>query len=241
MTMTKSPISLRIPLPGGLSALAATNTYRGLILRSVKTNGRAALVLATAGTVIATALVGVSASPAAAYCRSGMTKWNSTSSAKTIGVNTTFPSVLRNGLNGGLTQWNRSSSALRYNSPVYTAGWLIYAFRASYSYTSLMGSAPGYASTQVSGSTHNGGTLYLSNRFTWVNASQNIGQGKADVQTVVVHEVGHFTGLAHPWPGPCTDGSAYTSAEKGSVMTTINTGTRRALNSDDIAGVRAIY
>ncbi|GAB7107237.1 hypothetical protein JCM4814A_55510 [Streptomyces phaeofaciens JCM 4814] len=197
-------------------------------------------MLATAGSVIATVLVGATASPAQAYCRTGMTKWNATG-AKTIGANTTFPSGMRNGLNGGLKQWNRSGSALTYNSPVYTGGWQIYAFRASYSYTSLMGSAPGYASAQRSGGTHNGGTLYLSNRFTWVNASQNIGEGKADVQTVVVHEVGHFNGLAHPWAPHCSDGSAYTDAEKKSVMTAINTGTRRALNSDDIAGIKALY
>ncbi|MGA5204367.1 matrixin family metalloprotease [Streptomyces variegatus] len=205
------------------------------------TRTRHAAVLATAGTVMTTALVGLSASNAEAYCRSGMTKWVSPGTAKTIGANTTFPSSLRAGLNSGLKQWNRSSSALRYNSPVYTSGWQIYAFRASYSYTSLMGNAPGYAAAQRSGSTHKGGTLYLSNRFRWVNGSQNISQGKADVQTVAVHEVGHFTGLAHPWPPHCSDGSSYTNAEKKSVMTAVNTGTRRALNSDDIAGVRAIY
>lgn len=197
-------------------------------------------MLATVGTVIATALVGATASPAQAYCRTGMVKWNA-AGAKTIGANTTFPSGLRNGLNGGLKQWNRSSSALKYNSPDYTSGWMIYAFRASYSYTSLMGNAPGYAATQRSGSTHNGGTLYLSSRFRWVNASQNISEGKADVQTVAVHEVGHFNGLAHPWAPHCTDGTSYTDAEKKSVMTAIGTGTRRALNSDDIAGIRAIY
>lgn len=191
--------------------------------------------------MIATALVGVTASPAAAYCRTGMTKWNSTSTSKLIAANTTFPNKLRSGLDKGLKQWNRSGSKLRYESPIYTAGWQIYAFRASYTYTSLMGSAPGYAQAQRSGSTHKGGALYLSNRFTWVNASQNINQKKADVQTVAVHEVGHFTGLAHPWAPHCSDGSAYTAAEKKSVMTAIATGTRRALNSDDIAGVRAIY
>ncbi|MBD0712239.1 hypothetical protein BU197_29010 [Streptomyces sp. CBMA291] len=193
-----------------------------------------------AGSVVAACLVGVTATPASAYCRSGMVKWAS-SGTKSLGANTTFPSNLRAGLNGGLTQWNRTGSALRYASPTYTSGWQIYAFRASYGYTSLMGTAPGYAATQKSGSSHTGGTLYLSNKFTWVNGSQNINAAKADVQTVVVHEVGHFTGLAHPWAPHCTDGTAYTTAEKNSVMTAINTGTRRALNSDDVAGVTNLY
>jgi hypothetical protein len=193
---------------------------------------------------VAVAAVGatvVTASPAAAYCRSGMTTWNSTSFSKTLGVSTTFPTDMRTGLSGGLTQWNQSGSALVYNTPTYTTGWLIYAFRGSHSYSPLMGSAPGIALTMVSGSTHSGGELILSTQYTWVNASQDINAGIADVQTVAVHEVGHFTGLAHPWPGPCTDGTSYTSAEQLSVMTTIATGTRRFVNSDDIAGVTAIY
>lgn len=237
--MAMTGLTARCDVPTG--DVRSTDTQRGLIVRSVTTHARTAAVLGTAGLVAATALVGVTASPAEAYCRTGMTKWNSTANAKTIGANTTFPSGLRSGLNGGLTQWNRSGSALRYNAPVYTSGWQIYAWRASYSYTSLMGSAPGYAAAQRSGSTHSGGTLYLSNRFTWVNGSQDINAGKADVQTVAVHEIGHFTGLAHPWSPHCTDGTAYTDAEKKSVMTAINTGTRRSLNSDDIAGVTAIY
>lgn len=202
--------------------------------------GRKALTLGMAGTVLATALVGIAASSASAYCTSGMVKWK-TSGTKTLGANTNFPSGLRNGLRGGLTQWNRSGSDLRYAAPVYTGGWQIYTFRASYSYSSLLGSVPGYASTQRVGSRHTGGTLYLSNRFRWVNGSQDIRAGIADVQTVVVHEVGHFNGLAHPWKPHCSDGTAYTAAEKASVMTAITTGTRRALNSDDIAGIKALY
>ncbi|MBT2389346.1 MULTISPECIES: matrixin family metalloprotease [Streptomyces] len=193
-----------------------------------------------AGTVLGTALVGITASPASAYCTSGMVKWQS-SGTKSLAANTNFPSGLRNGLKGGLTQWNRTGSGLRYAAPTYTGGWQIYTFRASYSYSSVMGAAPGYAATQRVGSRHTGGTLYLSNRFRWVNASQDISAGKADVQTVVVHEVGHFTGLAHPWRPHCSDGTAYTAAEKASVMTAIGTGTRRNLNSDDIAGVKALY
>ncbi|WP_274556325.1 matrixin family metalloprotease [Streptomyces spiramyceticus] len=169
-----------------------------------------------------------------------MVKWK-TSGTKQLAAKANFPRNLRNGLKGGLTQWNRSGSGLRYAAPTYTSGWQVYAFRASHSYSQLMGVSPGVALTNVSRGRHTGGALILSNRFTWVNGSQNINAKRADVQTVVVHEVGHFTGLAHPWPDHCSDHTPYTAAEKKSVMTTIITGTRRKLNSDDVAGVKALY
>ncbi|MFY1653920.1 matrixin family metalloprotease [Solwaraspora sp. WMMB762] len=202
---------------------------------------RRILGTALAAMVGSVGAVVIAAGPASAYCRTGMTKWNNTTYSKTLGVDPSFPTAMRTGLSNGLTQWNRSGSTLRYTTPDYTSGWMIYAFRGSHSYSPLMGNAPGYAQTMVSGSTHSGGNLILSNRFSWVNGSQNISGGVADVQTVAVHEVGHFTGLAHPWIGHCTDGTSYTPAEQASVMTTINTGTRRTLNSDDVAGVTAIY
>ncbi|MBT2490221.1 matrixin family metalloprotease [Streptomyces sp. ISL-96] len=169
-----------------------------------------------------------------------MTKWK-TSGTKSLAAKSNFKSSLRSGLKGGLAQWNRSGSNLRYAAPTYTSGWQVYAFRASHSYSELMGASPGVALTNVHAGRHTGGTLILSNKFTWVNGSQNISAKRADVQTVVVHEVGHFTGLAHPRLDHCNDGTDLTRAEKGSVMTTINTGTRRKLNSDDIAGVKALY
>lgn len=202
---------------------------------------RRILGAALAVTVGSSGAVVIATGPASAYCRTGMTTWNDTTYAKTLGVDPGFPSKMRTGLSNGLTQWNRSGSTLRYSTPDYTSGWMIYAFRGSHSYSPLMGSAPGYAQTMVSGSTHSGGNLILSNRFSWINGVQNISQGLADVQTIAVHEVGHFTGLAHPWIGHCTDGTPYTAAEQGSVMTTINVGVRRALNSDDIAGVTDLY
>lgn len=105
-----------------------------------------------------------------------------------------------------------------------------------------MGTAPGYAQRSfISGTTHDQGDLWLSDRYEWINGNQNVTGGVADTATVVVHEMGHFTGLAHPNPGPCTDGTDYTAAEQFAVMTTVNTGTRRFLTTDDIAGVRSLY
>ncbi len=190
--------------------------------------------------VLASFGFGSGTQPASAYCSTGMGKWGSPSAAKKIVLSTSFPSAMRPGLASALAQWNQPSSVLRYSTPLYTSAAGPYAFMGKYAYSTLMGTAPGlaYGSTTAN---HNSGTLFLSSKFTWVNASQNITAGKADVQTVSVHEVGHFTGLAHPWVGPCTDGTAYTAAEQASVMTTINTGTRRNLNSDDIAAVQAFY
>lgn len=62
--------------------------------------------------------------------------------------------------------------------------------------------------------------------------------GTADVQSIVLHEVGHLAGLEHscqPYTGSCTE------AESASVMFPRYQGIRRELGADDIAGISALY
>ncbi|MEJ3750654.1 matrixin family metalloprotease [Actinomycetes bacterium KLBMP 9797] len=196
---------------------------------------------ALAGTLVAGVLA-VAAAPASAFCTNGFTTWRDPSVARVLGVPTTFPTAMRSGLEGGISQWNRSQSVLHYNPPDYVVSWPHFKFRGEHRYSSIMGSAPGYALREaIVGNTHDFGHLFLSDRFTWVNGNQDILGGKADTRTIVVHEMGHFTGLNHPDPTVCLDGTPYTEAETFSVMTTINTGTRRFLTTDDIAGVQSLY
>lgn len=176
---------------------------------------------------------------AEAYCRTGMGLWDTPHITKTMHLSTSFPTSMRTGVNQALSQWNRPNSVLKY-AVSYTGNWSSNAFLGSHSYNVIMGSAPGYAIGAQTSSRING-HMILSNQFTWVNASQDIGAGKADVQTVAVHEIGHFTGLAHPFFPDCTDGTAFTAAEALSVMVPIATGTRRTLGTDDIAAVQALY
>jgi hypothetical protein len=196
---------------------------------------------ALAGTVVASLIAGYG-SPASAFCTTDFTTWRDPGTARVMGVSTTFPSGMRSGLEGGISQWNRSGSILHYNPPDYVVTWPHYKFMGEFRYSSIMGSAPGYSVRDAfRGNTHDFGTLFLSDRYTWINGSQDIRGGVADTRTIVVHEMGHFTGLNHPDPAYCTDGSTYTVGEQYSVMTPINTGTRRFLTTDDIAGVESLY
>ena len=69
--------------------------------------------------------------------------------------------------------------------------------------------------------------------WTWTTDANEVGQGPApgnvDIETVVLHEAGHFFGLAH-------------SQDPDSVMfATNNKPTQRSLDTDDVQGICALY
>jgi hypothetical protein len=214
---------------------AVIGSYRKRSMRQLKSKTRVGTVF---GSVLL--LASLISSDSLAYCLTAdATPWSNTNT-KTIALNTSFPSAMRTPLDVAIKQWNMTQSALVYATPVYTTGWQVYAFNGqltSFTAAGLPDTLPGYASGAGASPWHSGGSLMLNSEFTWVNGSQNIPFKIADTATVVVHEVGHFNGLSHPTR--CTDG--VTADEAASVMTAINTGTRRYVNADDIAYQRWRY
>lgn len=179
--------------------------------------------------------------PAQAYCRTGMTLWQEPATAKTLVIAPSFPRRMRQPLKRALRQWNRSGSVLRYRKPLPHPDWARARWHGLLATSPLLQGTPGMARRFLSGDRHTGGQLFLNADYRWVRARHNIARGTADVQTVAVHEVGHFTGLAHPWSPHCRDGSRTTAAERRSVMTAVGVGKRRRLGADDVAAVRALY
>jgi hypothetical protein len=74
-----------------------------------------------------------------------------------------------------------------------------------------------------------GGDIHLDVGRAWVNDPNDVpNNGRYDIYTLVLHEVGHALGLGH-------------STVPGAVMQSSYPGSRRQLHADDIAAIQALY
>lgn len=201
--------------------------------------GRIAALAATAALVVT--LSPTPATPkASANCTDGY-RWPSATGH--YGWASNFQSGFLGAVKNGIVGWNGVSGSTwsmgyvapgPYGPPAPGSGWFAMATPPS------GGFAGAPAVTQVTHNTNHqitGTNTYLDG--TWsCNASGNLDQSRkiADITTVVLHEAGHWLTLVHP--EQC--GSPFTVAEEAAVMH-VNWTRKWSLNSDDQAGIAAIY
>jgi hypothetical protein len=79
------------------------------------------------------------------------------------------------------------------------------------------------------------GNIHLDNEESWVTSGAAISTHSAtiDLQSVLLHEIGHVLGLAHE--------NSMGSGLSAPVMQSLYWGEQRSLTADDIAGVRTLY
>lgn len=197
----------------------------------------ASMVVAT--TVVATPIVVAStATPASAYCRAGFGHW--TSSTQKLWGARSIPRAWRTSIKNANVRWNGiSGSRLRYTGPGWTGLPRVPRYVigrqnfATAGWPDVPGITFGAQNTQARYV-----TIALNSRFHWnTTGGMNQRRRQVDVWTVAVHEMGHASGLAHPW---ACDGGRMTRAERASVMNVTWT-RKRYPNSDDKAGIRRIY
>lgn len=196
--------------------------------------------LAVAGSLVAAGAPAEAASTGAEYCRQGITRW--TYSVYTMHVRSNIPSTFNSSVTSAMRQWNGiSGSSLSYAGPQFNSGVANPEFLFYYNNFANSGlpDVPGIT-LGVTGSsgTHRTGEVLLNSRFTWNTAgTMNQAQRKTDVWTIAVHEIGHASGLAHPYPSTC---GTPTAAERASVMY-VDWTRKRNTTADDKAGIGAIY
>lgn len=195
--------------------------------------------LAVTGSLVGTSSTAGAAPSGAEYCRLGITRW--TYSTYTMHVRSNIPSTFNSSITSAMRQWNGiSGSTLRYAGPQFRSGVANPEFLLYYNNFANSGlpDVPGIA-LGVTGSsgTHRTGEVLLNSRFTWNTAgTMNQAQRRTDVWTIAVHEIGHASGLAHPYSNCGT----VTAAERASVMY-VDWTRKRYPNSDDKAGIAAMY
>ncbi len=165
----------------------------------------------------------------------------------------TVPSGWTSAIDASRSQWNGiTGSSFSYSAPVRVTGPLPPAgghgtairYYDIHTNDGIPLSTPAWTSNLDPLSVnHSIAYVNLSSKWSW-NTSGTLNQAThtADVRTVVVHEMGHANGLAHPWQSNCAGagGRSMSAAEQASVMNVTFT-QKWNTNSDDKAAMAYLY
>ncbi|WP_153531224.1 matrixin family metalloprotease [Actinomadura macrotermitis] len=198
---------------------------------------RIGIVTACAASLVT--VVPGAASPAAAYCFKGIGRWKG--DRYTLHVRRDIPRGWRSSVRNAMRQWSGiKGSKLRYAGPRFAStarSPAFQIFRANFADAGLP-DVPGIA-FGTDTPRHTSSSVALNTRFHW-NTKGRMSQRarRTDVWTIAVHEMGHSSGLAHPYAsGGC---GRPTAAEKAGVMY-VNWTRKRYPNADDRAGIARRY
>ena len=193
-------------------------------------------VAAAMGLVVTQSVSG--AEQAQAFCTTGIGRW--AVDQNTPHFSNSIPAAWNASVTAAISRWNAiPGSTLHYNPPRFNSTLATPGFQiASLSLRGIgLPDVPGLADgSQVQN--HTRVTIVMSSDFSW-NTSGIMDQAtrRTDVVTILVHESGHASGLAHP--GACGAGHP-TAAERASVMW-VDWTTKPFPNSEDQAGIAERY
>ena len=198
--------------------------------------GRLVSVAAAMGLVAAQSVSG--AQQAQAFCTTGIGRW--LHDDITPHISRTIPSTWNSSVTAAITGWNGiTGSTLHYSEPQFNSPVATPQLGVELVSTRAVGlpDVPGIAlGSEVPN--HVTVDVVLSADFTW-NTSGIMDQAtrRTDVWTILMHEAGHASGLAHP--SVCGAGHP-TALERESVMF-VDWTTKHTPNSEDQAGIAGRY
>ena len=196
----------------------------------------AAAVAAAMGMVIAQSVS--AAEPAQAFCTTGIGRW--LHDDITPHIRSSVPTAWNASVNAAINGWNDlPGSTLHYSPPQFNSVVTKPELEVGRVSTRAVGlpDVPGIAlGSDIRN--HETVTVVLSSDFSW-NTFGIMDQAsrRTDVWTILMHEAGHASGLAHPIS--CGAGHP-TTAERAGVMH-VDWTTKHTPNSDDRAGIAGRY